>query len=69
MHDVAAGLSYLHFRSTIHGDIKSPNILLTVDSKAKIADFGRPSKSYVRALHAINRKKYSAPQQSALACA
>ncbi|MFS7917970.1 putative protein kinase RLK-Pelle-CrRLK1L-1 family [Helianthus anomalus] len=40
--DVAIGLEFLHGGGSpvIHRDIKSPNILLTGDWKAKISDFG-----------------------------
>lgn len=38
--DVARGLVYLHSKRVIHFDMKSPNILLTRDGTAKIADVG-----------------------------
>ena len=38
--DIATGLFYLHSRAICHLDIKSPNILLTKDYTAKIADVG-----------------------------
>jgi serine/threonine protein kinase len=38
--DVARGLAYLHGRSLVHGDVKSRNIVIGADGRAKIADFG-----------------------------
>ncbi|KAJ1954625.1 hypothetical protein GGI12_005748 [Dipsacomyces acuminosporus] len=42
MHDIALGVSYLHTRrpSIIHRDLKSMNVLVTIDNRAKINDFG-----------------------------
>uniref|UniRef100_A0A7R9V3Y9 Protein kinase domain-containing protein n=1 Tax=Chlamydomonas euryale TaxID=1486919 RepID=A0A7R9V3Y9_9CHLO len=38
--DVIMGLDYLHFNSIVHGDIKPDNLLLTIDARVKITDFG-----------------------------
>ncbi|KAK7026364.1 kinase-like domain-containing protein [Favolaschia claudopus] len=38
--DVALGLEHLHKQSTIHGDLKGINILVTPSGRACIADFG-----------------------------
>ncbi|GAA5795432.1 hypothetical protein HPULCUR_000789 [Helicostylum pulchrum] len=42
MYDIALGVSYLHTRrpSIIHRDLKSMNILISQDDRAKINDFG-----------------------------
>ena len=40
LRDVSCGLLYLHERSIIHRDLTAGNVLLTVDSQAKIADLG-----------------------------
>nr|XP_051225585.1 mitogen-activated protein kinase kinase kinase 18-like [Lolium perenne] len=38
--DVLRGLAYVHGMSLVHGDIKSRNIVIGADGRAKIADFG-----------------------------
>ncbi|KAM0857263.1 hypothetical protein ACQ4PT_048579 [Festuca glaucescens] len=38
--DVLRGLAYIHGESIVHGDIKSRNIVIGADGRAKIADFG-----------------------------
>ncbi|KAL6839853.1 hypothetical protein ACP4OV_029663 [Aristida adscensionis] len=45
--DVARGLAYLHDRSLVHGDVKSRNVVIGGDGRAKLTDFGcaRPAES------------------------
>ena len=38
--DVASGMTFIHSRGFIHRDLKSPNILIGDNYKAKIGDFG-----------------------------
>lgn len=34
--DICAGMAFLHSKSTIHGDLKSPNVLLDGAGRAKV---------------------------------
>ncbi|CAM9360961.1 unnamed protein product [Scytosiphon promiscuus] len=38
--DVCAGMTFLHGKGTVHGDLKSANVLLDGAGRAKIGDFG-----------------------------
>ncbi|RLN32377.1 hypothetical protein BBJ28_00024492 [Nothophytophthora sp. Chile5] len=38
--DAAQGLSYLHSKKVVHGDLKCNNLLVGGDEKAKLCDFG-----------------------------
>ncbi|CAE6505247.1 unnamed protein product [Rhizoctonia solani] len=36
---VASGLAYMHSHNTVHGDLKSLNVLVSADGTAKLSDF------------------------------
>eukprot|EP00727_Mastigamoeba_balamuthi_P007139 m51a1_g3045 putative tkl protein kinase (970) ;mRNA; r:940001-943886 len=38
--DMASGMAYLHSLEMVHRDLKSANVLVTLDDRIKIADFG-----------------------------
>ena len=40
LHNVAAGMAYLHSRNYVHGDLRSPNVFVGLDGHVKIGDFG-----------------------------
>eukprot|EP00604_Paraphysomonas_vestita_P002413 CAMPEP_0174819382 /NCGR_PEP_ID=MMETSP1107-20130205/2568_1 /TAXON_ID=36770 /ORGANISM="Paraphysomonas vestita, Strain GFlagA" /LENGTH=425 /DNA_ID=CAMNT_0016032751 /DNA_START=683 /DNA_END=1957 /DNA_ORIENTATION=- len=70
MIDVVKGLEYLHEKSIIHGDMKSPNILLCEEGgslKAKISDFGLSRIGYsngmsMTATSGVLSLKWAAPE-------
>lgn len=69
--DVATGLSYLHEYTTpphVHSDIKSSNVLLGSDFRAKIANFGLVRSvegqegQFALTRHIVGTKGYMAPE-------
>ncbi|CAM9776414.1 unnamed protein product, partial [Ectocarpus sp. 12 AP-2014] len=38
--DICCGMAFLHAKATVHGDLKSANVLFDATGRAKIADFG-----------------------------
>lgn len=40
LHEAALGLLYLHERGIVHCDLKCNNIVVGIDKKAKVTDFG-----------------------------
>lgn len=34
--DICAGMSFLHHKETVHGDLKSPNVLFDGNGRAKV---------------------------------
>ena len=63
---VCAGLAAAHNNNIIHRDVKPQNILISMDGKAKIADFGiaRAASSNTINQSAIGSVHYCAPEQS-----
>ncbi|EIE26921.1 kinase-like protein [Coccomyxa subellipsoidea C-169] len=63
--DVARGLSYLHNNRIAHLDIKSGNVLLTREGKAKIADVGLAQmvqNTHISNLNGMGTFAYAAPE-------
>ncbi|KZV66754.1 kinase-like protein [Peniophora sp. CONT] len=41
MHDIASGMSYLHEKDVLHGDLKASNILVDDNLRCIVSDFGQ----------------------------
>ena len=63
---VAAGLEAAHNNGIVHRDVKPQNIIISMDGKAKIADFGiaRAANSDTISSSAMGSVHYCAPEQS-----
>lgn len=63
---VAAGLEAAHNNGIIHRDVKPQNIIISLDGKAKIADFGiaRAATSDTISSSAMGSVHYCAPEQT-----
>ena len=63
---VAAGLEVAHNNGIIHRDVKPQNIIISMDGKAKVADFGiaRAVSSNTINSSAMGSVHYSSPEQS-----
>jgi serine/threonine protein kinase len=65
--DICDAVSYMHSKGTIHRDIKSENIRVNAQNKAKLLDFGisvsRDTPAFTRAGCAIGTPEKMAPEQ------
>jgi serine/threonine protein kinase len=65
--DIARGLAFLHGQRFIHRDLKSPNILLSSDFRAKLADVGiaralAPGKNQIDTLSVKFSLRWASPE-------
>lgn len=62
MKDIASGLAHIHSKGIIHRDIKSSNILVTEDFRAKITDFGLATTAQPPLTEFVGTPVYVAPE-------
>ena len=60
--DVARGLRFLHSADVIHGDLKSKNVLIDANFRAKVSDFGLGGKSRKSKIEARGTPYWMAPE-------
>ncbi|KAF8333055.1 kinase-like domain-containing protein [Cantharellus anzutake] len=65
--DVSEGLTYLHSKDVIHGDIKPENIVVNAEGSAMLCDFGLSSvlddlSTYAEGSSAVGTLRYTSPE-------
>ncbi|KAH9495282.1 Mitogen-activated protein kinase kinase kinase 5 [Bulinus truncatus] len=62
---ILEGVEYLHLKNTLHGDLKSLNVLLADDGTLKIADFGLSIEFDLtfNAISNVGTVRYNAPER------
>jgi len=65
MAQITKGIEFLHSIGLVHRDLKPPNILILIDSNswtAKVADYGRTTRSTDAATLPVGTRGYMAPE-------
>ncbi len=64
---IAGALAHAHERGVIHGDLKSSNVMITTDSRAKVLDFGLARRLQQVELDAATQSRVSLAEAGGIA--
>jgi serine/threonine protein kinase len=63
LRDLVDGMAFLHKKKIVHCDLKAENVLLTIENRAKIADFGQSRKVGNEVRYGTGTHVYASPEQ------
>ena len=56
---IAGALAHAHDHGVVHGDLKSANVIITPDGRAKVLDFGLARRLHAQTVEEVTRSQDS----------